>query len=96
MTDERDTLELLDALRGHLIAYPGDQQAREGIRRLARETDSAAQSRPVTLETWDKPGPPPPRRWLVDDWLPAGEGGLTGPTTPARAAAESRRPRPTR
>ncbi len=72
MTDERDVLELLDALRGHLVAYPGDQQAREGIRRLARETDSAAQRRPVTLETWDKPGPPPPRRWLVDDWLPAG------------------------
>ena len=72
MTDERDALELLDALRGHLVAYPGDQKAREGIRRLARETDSAAQSRPVTLETWDKPGPPPPRRWLVKDWLPAG------------------------
>ena len=72
MTDERDVLELLDALRGHLVAYPGDQQAREDIRRLARETDSAAQSRPVTLETWDKPGPPPPRRWLVKDWLPAG------------------------
>ena len=72
MTDERDALELLDALRGHLVAYPGDQQGREGIRRLARATDSAAQSRPVTLETWDKPGPPPPRRWLVQDWLPAG------------------------
>ena len=72
MTDERDALELLDALRGHLVAYPGDQRAREGIRRLARETDSAAQARPIKLQTWDKPGPPPPRRWLVDDWLPAG------------------------
>ena len=72
MTDERDALELLDALRGHLVAYLGDQQAREGIRRLARETDSAAQARPIKLQTWDKADPPDPRRWLVDDWLPGG------------------------
>ena len=76
MTNERDALELLDALRGHLVAYPGDQQAREGIRRLARETDSAAQARPIKLQTWDKAAPPDPRRWLVDDWLPAGRATL--------------------
>ena len=72
MTDERDALELLDALRSCLAAYPNDQQAREGIRRLAREIDGAVQRRPIGLETWDNAGPPPPRRWLVEDWLPAG------------------------
>ena len=72
MTDERDALELLDALRSCLAAYPNDQQAREGIRRLAREIDGAVQRRPIGLETWDNAGPPPPRRWLVKDWLPAG------------------------
>ena len=123
MTDERDALELLDALRSCLAAYPNDQQAREGIRRLAREIDGAVQRRPIGLETWDNAGPPPPRRWLVEDWLPAGRvtllagqggvgksrlalqlaagiasggGRLEGPTTPARAAAGSRRLRPTR
>ena len=72
LTDERDALELLDALRSCLAAYPNDQQAREGIRRLAREIDGAVQRRPIGLETWDNAGPPPPRRWLVEDWLPAG------------------------
>ena len=60
LTDERDSLELLDALRGHLVAYPGDQQTREGIRRLAREIDAAAQARPIELKTWDDAGPLPP------------------------------------
>ena len=60
MTDERDALELLDALRGHLVAYPGDQQAREDIRQLAWAIDGTAQARPIKLQTWDKPGPPPP------------------------------------
>ena len=72
MTDERDALELLGALRGCLAAYPNDQLAREELRSLVREMDGAALDRPIELKTWNTTEPPSSRRWLVNGWLPAG------------------------
>ena len=72
ITDERDSVELVDDLRNHLAACPNDQRAREEILRLAGEIDRPPQARPVTLETWDGAVPLAPSRWLVDGWLPAG------------------------
>ena len=70
--DERDALELVGGLRSCLAAYPNDQQAREELRSLVREMDGAALDRPIELKTWNTTEPPSPRRWLVEDWLPAG------------------------
>ena len=72
ITDERDSVELVDALRDYLAAHPNDQRVREDIRQLARETDGTTQARPIKLQTWDASAPLVPRRWLVDDWLPGG------------------------
>ena len=72
VTDERDFVELMDPVRRHFATYPNDQWAREDIRQLAWAIDGTAQARPIKLQTWDKADPPDPRRWLVDDWLPAG------------------------
>ena len=72
VTDGRDFVELMDPVRRHLATYPNDQWAREDIRQLAWAIDGTAQARPIKLQTWDKADPPDPRRWLVDDWLPAG------------------------
>ena len=80
MTPERDALELLADLRGHIEAYPNDSRARDELRRLVQELDGAPESRPIALSTWVGQPEPKPRRWLVNAWLPAGRVSLlTGP-----------------
>ena len=80
MTTERDALELLAELRGHIEAYPKDARGRDEILRLARELEGAPEPRPIALSTWDGQAEPEPRKWLVKDWLPASRVALlTGP-----------------
>lgn len=72
MTTERDALELIADLRAHLEAYPEDRRARQSLVHLVMEMEGETPPRPVELVTWTDQTKPGPRKWLVQDWLPAG------------------------
>ena len=63
--------EHLDALLGWVTAHPEDEVARRGLQAMLRELQDAEETAPLPDWTWTGNAPPPPRRWLVQGWMPA-------------------------
>ena len=76
-----DALDHARALMAEIEAHPHDRAALDALRDVLTRMDQVADEAPIPWTTWaEHPEPPPPRRWLVRDWLPAGRVALlTGP-----------------
>ena len=77
----RDALDLASELKAYLVANPHDNTAVEAMRDVLRVIDQVQGDAPIEWSTWTAhPDEPSPRRWLVQNWLPAGRVALfTGP-----------------
>ena len=64
--------EHIAALSGWLKAHPEDAKAQRLLREALKAMDEAEASAPLPDWTWTEAEDPPPRKWLVQDWLPAG------------------------
>ena len=68
-----DGVDLARQLQGWLDAHPEDTAAKEEIRTLLTDMQDTGAHKPLEWSTWaDHPDQQPVRRWLVEDWLPAG------------------------
>ena len=76
-----DALDHARALMAGIEAHPNDRAALDAVRDVLTRMDEVAAEAPIPWTTWaEHPDPPPQRRWLVRDWLPAGRVALlTGP-----------------
>ena len=63
-------LAALDALLA-LLDQPVEEKPYTSAEDVRREREEVFRSRPLVLETWQDHLNPPPREWLVRDWLPA-------------------------
>ena len=77
----RDALDLASELKAYLGANPHDNTALEAMRDVLRVIEQVQGDSPIEWSTWTAhPEEPSPRRWLVQNWLPAGRVALfTGP-----------------
>ena len=78
-----DALDLIAALRRHLVTHPDDAHTLGELRRAALDGQHAHDMRPLEPLTWSTAPPPQPRQWVIDGWLPlnaitilAGSGGI--------------------
>ena len=67
--------EHIAALSGWLKTHPEDDEARRLIREFLTGMDESEETSeetdPLPDWTWTEETPPPPRRWLVQHWMPA-------------------------
>ena len=77
----KDALDLASEQKAYLVANPHDNTAVEAMRDVRRVIDQVQGDAPIEWSTWKAhPDEPSPRRWLVQNWLPAGRVALfTGP-----------------
>ena len=77
----RDALDLASELKAYLGANPHDNTALEAMSDVLRVIEQVQGDSPIEWSTWTAhPEEPSPRRWLVQNWLPAGRVALfTGP-----------------
>ena len=76
-----DALDYARGLMAQVEAHPNDYAALNAVRDVLTRMDEVAAEAPISHTTWaEHPETPPPRSWLVQEWLPAGRVALlTGP-----------------
>ena len=63
-------IEAIDSLLP-LVDQPTDGFRAGSPGELRQEREEVFKGRPLTLKTWENYPNPPPREWIVEEWLPA-------------------------